>query len=164
MSAPCWGLSKPYIGFIIRSALQSHPLHESARASSTETMMQAFPHASHSHSLGQALLSPALLEPYCCCRGFPPPIASLKRQIEASHPGLDAENPGSRWPKTSLGALKDDKRLTPDQLKALNAICERESVIFTAGMVSGFNIPAQSRGHNVFPQHGHSISRAFPVR
>lgn len=68
-----------------------------------------------------------------CCRGFPPPVANLKRQIDASHPGLDKENPGSLWPKTSLGALKDDKRLTPDQLKALNAICERESVIFTAG-------------------------------
>ncbi|KAK9866566.1 hypothetical protein WJX84_005361 [Apatococcus fuscideae] len=66
-------------------------------------------------------------------RGFPPPIVSLKRQIEASHPGLNTENPGSRWPKTSLGALKDDKRLTPDQLKCLNSICERESVIFTAG-------------------------------
>lgn len=38
--------------------------------------------------------------------------------------GLPRENPGSRWPKTSLGALKDGARLTPEQLQTLNAICK----------------------------------------
>lgn len=37
--------------------------------------------------------------------------------------GLPPENPGSRWPKTTLGCLRDGARLAPDQLAALNRIC-----------------------------------------
>lgn len=38
--------------------------------------------------------------------------------------GLPAEYSGSKWPKTSLGALHDKARLTPQQLEVLNAICK----------------------------------------
>ena len=57
------------------------------------------------------------------CRGFPPAITELKRALSEASPGLKAENPGSRWPKTSMGALGDRQRLTPQQLQLLNAIC-----------------------------------------
>ncbi len=57
------------------------------------------------------------------CRGFPPALVNLKQQLSEHHPTLPKENPGSRWPKTSLGALKDGTRLTPDQLNTLLAIC-----------------------------------------
>ena len=56
-------------------------------------------------------------------RGFPPAIVELKRAMGEAAPGLKPENPGSRWPKTSLGALGDRARLTPEQLGRLNAIC-----------------------------------------
>ena len=60
------------------------------------------------------------------CRGFPPAITQLKGVLERMHPTLPKENPGSRWPKSSLGALRDDKRLTPDQLQLLLKICAEE--------------------------------------
>jgi hypothetical protein len=47
----------------------------------------------------------------------------LKCGIDAVCPALKAENPGSRWPKTSLAALRDRARLTPEQLQMLNTIC-----------------------------------------
>ena len=47
----------------------------------------------------------------------------LKRSIGDSCPALKAENPGSRWPKTSLAALRDRARLTPEQLQRLNTLC-----------------------------------------
>lgn len=34
---------------------------------------------------------------------------------------------GSKWPKTSLGSLRDGRRLTPDELALLCAICTEES-------------------------------------
>ena len=49
------------------------------------------------------------------------------------HPTLPKENPGSRWPKTSLGALKDKKRLTPDQLALLLRICREEGSLLRSG-------------------------------
>ncbi len=67
------------------------------------------------------------------CRGFPPAITQLKGVFERMHPTLPKENPGSRWPKTSLGALRDAKRLTPDQLKLLLKICREEGAQLQEG-------------------------------
>ena len=59
--------------------------------------------------------------------GFPPALDSergLKAALAALHgDALPAENPGSRWPKSSLGCLVDGRRLTPAELEALRAIC-----------------------------------------
>ena len=66
-------------------------------------------------------------------RGFPPALVELKHAIAEAAPGLKAENPGSRWPKTSLGALGDSARLTPDQLDRLNAICRCGFKLLPAG-------------------------------
>jgi len=64
-------------------------------------------------------------------RGFPPPLASLKAELESSASSgalgvrLAPEGGGSKWPKTSLGALNDAAPpLSLDQLKALKQICE----------------------------------------
>ena len=62
--------------------------------------------------------------------GFPPALVDLKERIEQAHPCLPKESPGSKWPKTTLAALKDGKRLTPKQLDALNELCSRESSAF----------------------------------
>ena len=66
-------------------------------------------------------------------RGFPPAITQLKTVLERMHPTLPKENPGSRWPKTSLGALRDRKRLTPHQLERLLRICREEGALMQAG-------------------------------
>lgn len=41
------------------------------------------------------------------------------------------ENPGSRWPKVTLGAVKDGFRLTPEQFQELRKLCKEESECFT---------------------------------
>ncbi len=55
--------------------------------------------------------------------GLPPALVALKAGLEAAHAGLPRENPGSRWPKATLGMLGDARRLLPDQLARLNALC-----------------------------------------
>jgi hypothetical protein len=55
--------------------------------------------------------------------GLPPALVALKAGLEAAHAGLPRENPGSRWPKVTLGVLGDARRLLPDQLARLNALC-----------------------------------------
>jgi len=56
--------------------------------------------------------------------GFPPALAQLKRTVRGSFEALPPENPGSKWPKTTLGCVKDGKRLTPAQLETLDHICQ----------------------------------------
>ena len=58
------------------------------------------------------------------CRGFPPALAQLKQRLSDTYGSLPRENPGSRWPKTSLAALRDDQRLSPEQLQRLISICK----------------------------------------
>ena len=91
------------------------------------------------------MVYPPLTAEYCCgelltaeicavlCRGFPPAIMQMKKVLERMHPTLPKENPGSRWPKTSLGALRDKKRLTPHQLELLLRICREEGGVLQAG-------------------------------
>ena len=59
------------------------------------------------------------------CRGFSPALTKLKEELSEQHPELPRENPGSRWPKTSLGALRDDQRLTPGNLRTLMDLCRQ---------------------------------------
>eukprot|EP01026_Neomeris_dumetosa_P069452 TRINITY_DN6867_c0_g1_i4.p1 TRINITY_DN6867_c0_g1~~TRINITY_DN6867_c0_g1_i4.p1 ORF type:complete len:239 (-),score=37.48 TRINITY_DN6867_c0_g1_i4:135-851(-) len=55
--------------------------------------------------------------------GFPQPLLNLKQQLQQHCETLPPENPGSKWPKTTLGAIKDNQRLTPEQLSKLKSIC-----------------------------------------
>ncbi|KAL2649486.1 hypothetical protein R1flu_017614 [Riccia fluitans] len=59
--------------------------------------------------------------------GIPSSIVKLKQEVEQNLKGLRKENPGSKWPKTTIGCLKDDKTLTFEQLKTLKKICSEES-------------------------------------
>ncbi|KAL0029394.1 hypothetical protein WJX77_004302 [Trebouxia sp. C0004] len=56
-------------------------------------------------------------------RGFSPALAGLKQELNSKNPELPRENPGSKWPKTSFGALKDNQRLTPEHLSVLLKLC-----------------------------------------
>ena len=57
--------------------------------------------------------------------GFTPPLARLKAQLnENASLGLRKEGFGSKWPKTTLGALADDAPpLTNSEFVALRALC-----------------------------------------
>lgn len=56
-------------------------------------------------------------------RGFSEPLAMLKRKLSESSTALPAENSGSMWPKTTLAALNESHRLTPDNLRILQDLC-----------------------------------------
>ncbi|PRW44592.1 hypothetical protein C2E21_6681 [Chlorella sorokiniana] len=62
--------------------------------------------------------------------GFTGALLDLKQRVTAAHPTLPPENPGSKWPKTSIGCLRDGRRLTPEQLATLCRICSEESAAF----------------------------------
>jgi len=60
--------------------------------------------------------------------GFPSPLVDLKKRIMEQFPDLSTENPGSKWPKTTLGALADDSPpLDLSQLRTLKTICEKHN-------------------------------------
>ncbi|KAJ3060942.1 T-complex protein 1 subunit beta [Podochytrium sp. JEL0797] len=56
--------------------------------------------------------------------GFPAELVSLKDRISTEFgTTIPPENPGSKWPKMSLGALNDGKHLSSENVDQLNAIC-----------------------------------------
>ncbi|KAG1677218.1 hypothetical protein FOA52_013416 [Chlamydomonas sp. UWO 241] len=59
--------------------------------------------------------------------GFSPALEGLKARMQDGETVLPRENPGSKWPKTSLGCLRDGARLTPQQLSVLSDICRELS-------------------------------------
>jgi hypothetical protein len=62
--------------------------------------------------------------PTLAYRGFSPTLLSVKRHVEASLPWLAAERPGSRWPKTTLGALRDGRTLAWEEAIRLREVCD----------------------------------------
>jgi len=67
--------------------------------------------------------------------GFPPQLAALKAALADGAHGdaLARESPGSRWPKTSLGCVRDGARLTPAQLGHLLRVCREQSAAMAEG-------------------------------
>ena len=62
--------------------------------------------------------------------GFPPPLVQAKTRIEnnSARLHLKEENFGSKWPKTTLGAVLDGAdELSPEQFKTLKNICHKYS-------------------------------------
>lgn len=56
--------------------------------------------------------------------GFPSQVVKLKQKIIQSYPNLPQENFGSKWPKTSVAALKKGVQLSLEDLRRLNVILE----------------------------------------
>ena len=60
-------------------------------------------------------------------KGFPPVLAGIKARLNEED-DLPPENFGSRWPKTTLAALKDDAPpLSLAELTSLRALCEEHA-------------------------------------
>ena len=52
----------------------------------------------------------------------------MKAEIQKKIPGLQPEEPGSKWPKTTLGCLKEGVELTEEQVFNLRKICELHKI------------------------------------
>ncbi|OAE35131.1 hypothetical protein AXG93_4461s1100 [Marchantia polymorpha subsp. ruderalis] len=59
-------------------------------------------------------------------------LGRIKRDVDQELQGVVRENPGSKWPKTSVACLRDDKVLTLEQLSKLRRICSEESPALAA--------------------------------
>ena len=64
--------------------------------------------------------------------GFPPQLVRLKELIEENFGGLCPEGSGSKFPKSTLAALRAGKRLDPDQLQRLQQVCDLASARLAA--------------------------------
>jgi hypothetical protein len=64
--------------------------------------------------------------------GFSKSILDMKASLEARFPSLPAENEGSKWPKTTLGALNQGRVLTLAELASIRDLCDRHNALFTA--------------------------------
>ena len=62
--------------------------------------------------------------PTIAYKGFSPALLQIKEEITSHFSSLCKENPGSKWPKTTLGALHDNKTLSMDDLITLRDICD----------------------------------------
>lgn len=76
--------------------------------------------------------------------GFPPPIVELKRELGARCASLPAERPGSAWPKSTLGALRDGVVLTEAQCRRLLVLCAEESAAHFADATAAVVVSALS--------------------
>lgn len=97
--------------------------------------MAAWPHADLQSTVTEVCVGcPSLLRPSAyfvawngvlalVYSGFPPVLATLKSRLNEPSCGLKKENFGSKWPKTTLGALVDGAELTMDELTKLRALC-----------------------------------------
>jgi hypothetical protein len=61
--------------------------------------------------------------PTLAYRGFSRVLLDVKARVSAVLPGLKPENPGARWPKTTLGALREGRTLTHADALALRRVC-----------------------------------------
>ena len=59
--------------------------------------------------------------------GFSRTLLAIKRGVQEGITGLQPENPGSRWPKTTLGCLREGVELSEDQVYSLRDICVQQS-------------------------------------
>ena len=64
--------------------------------------------------------------------GFSKCILDLKANLETKFTSLPAENEGSKWPKTTLGALNQGRVLTLAELASIRDLCDRHSDLLTA--------------------------------
>ncbi|BBO66922.1 hypothetical protein DSCA_08520 [Desulfosarcina alkanivorans] len=79
--------------------------------------------------------------------GFSQCVLDLKASLEAPFPSMPTENEGSKWPKTTLGALNEGRVLTLEELEQLNALCARHNDWFTTTQPMRLTIEALNYVH-----------------
>jgi hypothetical protein len=63
--------------------------------------------------------------PVLAYAAFSQTLLSIKRDLGIVLPGLKPENPGARWPKSTLGALHEGQELSRDDAYTLRDICDQ---------------------------------------
>lgn len=74
--------------------------------------------------------------------GFSKGILDLKASLEARFPSLPSENEGSKWPKTTFGALNQGRVLTLAELSSIRELCDRYNDLITAASPEHLKIEA----------------------
>jgi hypothetical protein len=74
--------------------------------------------------------------------GFSKCVLDLKTNLEARFPSIPTENEGSKWPKTTLGALNLGRVLTLAELASIRELCVRHNDFFTAAQSERLKIDA----------------------
>ena len=59
--------------------------------------------------------------------GFTRTLVDMKKDVAQAIPDLKPENPGAKWPKTTLGCLEEKMQLTDQQVRDLRDICARHT-------------------------------------
>ena len=59
--------------------------------------------------------------------GFSQTLLAIKQEIDLQLPDLKPENPGAKWPKATLGCLREDVELSEEQVRQLRRICSEHS-------------------------------------
>eukprot|EP00929_Paragymnodinium_shiwhaense_P038333 TRINITY_DN20266_c0_g1_i3.p1 TRINITY_DN20266_c0_g1~~TRINITY_DN20266_c0_g1_i3.p1 ORF type:complete len:157 (+),score=22.08 TRINITY_DN20266_c0_g1_i3:88-558(+) len=60
--------------------------------------------------------------------GWPPSLADFKAELASSHAALPPERMGSKWPKTTLGALREGSgALSREEFATLTDVCRKAS-------------------------------------
>jgi hypothetical protein len=59
--------------------------------------------------------------------GFSKSLLNLKTQLEHHFRGIPAENEGSKWPKTTIGALRKGRSVRLAELRTLRRLCTEHS-------------------------------------
>ncbi|QDZ21087.1 hypothetical protein HOP50_05g36150 [Chloropicon primus] len=83
-------------------------------------------------------------------RGFTEKIFSLKLALNECDL-FARENPGSMWPKCSLGCLKESRRLSMDQLKLLTKICNDYNSQVFGGTMGDFHEAFKDNPNSMLP-------------
>lgn len=75
--------------------------------------------------------------------GFPAPILKVKDSLHGQC--IANENPGSRWPKTSLAAVNDEQpSMSQEQILGLQKICSAANSLLTASGIDQIPIHFES--------------------
>lgn len=93
--------------------------------------------------------------------GWPPQAVALKQRLmERLGAAVRPENPGSRWPKITLGALREGRApLSLDELKVLSSICADLSASEFAQESWELRVESLAQTLFVWPSHERLISR-----
>ena len=62
--------------------------------------------------------------PTLAYEGFSATLLDIKKNIDEKIPGIGKENPGSLWPKTTIGTLQNGLKLSWSDVLALRSICD----------------------------------------
>lgn len=91
--------------------------------------------------------------------GFPQPLLNVKAMMDSECTGIAPENPGSKWPKTSLAAVNDGcAGITKQQLAVLHKICRAANSILSTKAADQMPIHFQSLSYVHFQNRFDSMT------